>query len=47
MATIDMPVREAINSALDEELGRDDNVFLIGNEYFILVVYFSLCVGQS
>lgn len=39
MATIDMPVREAINSALDEELGRDDNVFLIGKYIFIDLLF--------
>jgi Transketolase, pyrimidine binding domain len=32
MATIDMPVREAINQALDEEMERNENVFLIGEE---------------
>ena len=30
MATIDLPVRETINQALDEEMERDGNVFLIG-----------------
>jgi pyruvate dehydrogenase E1 component beta subunit len=25
-------VREALNSALDEEMGRDDKVFIIGEE---------------
>jgi pyruvate dehydrogenase E1 component beta subunit len=30
MATIDVPIREAINMALDEEMTRDENVFLIG-----------------
>jgi pyruvate dehydrogenase E1 component beta subunit len=32
MATIDVPVREAINQALDEEMERNENVFLIGEE---------------
>src|SRR4051794_21724962 len=32
MATVDMPVREAINQALDEEMERNKNVFLIGEE---------------
>lgn len=32
MATIEVPVREAINMALDEEMERDENVFLIGEE---------------
>jgi pyruvate dehydrogenase E1 component beta subunit len=32
MATIQLPVRESINSALDEEMARDDKVFLIGEE---------------
>jgi len=32
MATIEKAVRESINSALDEELARDENVFLIGEE---------------
>ena len=27
-----MTVRDALNSALDEELGRDSKVFLIGEE---------------
>jgi pyruvate/2-oxoglutarate/acetoin dehydrogenase E1 component len=30
MATIDVPIREAINMALDEEMARDENVFIIG-----------------
>ncbi len=32
MATIDMPVREAINQAIDEEMARDEKVFIIGEE---------------
>ena len=32
MATIDMPVREAINQGIDEEMARDDKVFIIGEE---------------
>lgn len=32
MATIDVPVREAINQALDEEMARDHRVFLMGEE---------------
>ena len=32
MATIDMPVREAINAAIDEEMARDDHVFIMGEE---------------
>lgn len=32
MATIDVPVREAINQAIDEEMARDDRVFVIGEE---------------
>lgn len=32
MATIEMPVREAINQAIDEEMARDDRVFLMGEE---------------
>lgn len=32
MATVDMPVREAINQAIDEEMERDDAVFIIGEE---------------
>lgn len=32
MATIEVPVREAINSAIDEEMSRDDKVFIIGEE---------------
>jgi len=31
-ATIDLTVREAINQALDEEMSRDDRVFIIGEE---------------
>jgi len=27
-----MPVREALNMAMDEEMKRDDRVFLIGEE---------------
>lgn len=32
MAVIDVPVREAINQALDEEMARDEKVFLMGEE---------------
>jgi len=32
MATIEMPVREAINQAIDEEMSRDEKVFVIGEE---------------
>lgn len=32
MATIEMPVREAINQGIDEEMARDERVFLIGEE---------------
>jgi pyruvate dehydrogenase E1 component beta subunit len=32
MAVIEMPVREAINQALDEEMTRDHRVFIIGEE---------------
>lgn len=32
MATIDVPVREAINMGLDEEMARDERVFLMGEE---------------
>ena len=30
MATIQVPIREAINSAIDEEMAREEKVFLIG-----------------
>lgn len=32
MATIDVPVREAINMGIDEEMARDEDVFLLGEE---------------
>lgn len=32
MATIEVPVREALNMAIDEEMARDDRVFLMGEE---------------
>jgi len=32
MATIEIPVREAINQAIDEEMARDEKVFIIGEE---------------
>lgn len=32
MATIDVQVREAINQGLDEEMERNENVFLLGEE---------------
>mmetsp|Transcript_14865 Transcript_14865/g.29695 ORF Transcript_14865/g.29695 Transcript_14865/m.29695 type:complete len:362 (-) Transcript_14865:59-1144(-) len=32
MATINVPVREAINQAIDEEMERDDAVYVIGEE---------------
>jgi pyruvate dehydrogenase E1 component beta subunit len=37
MATIDVPIREAINMALDEEMTRDENVFLLGQ--FFCIIY--------
>lgn len=30
MATIQVPIREAINMAIDEEMSRDEKVFIIG-----------------
>jgi hypothetical protein len=30
MATIQVPIREAINMAIDEEMARDERVFIIG-----------------
>jgi pyruvate/2-oxoglutarate/acetoin dehydrogenase E1 component len=36
-----MPVREAINQAIDEEMARDEKVFVIG----ILSFYLSLMFG--
>jgi len=32
LATIEVPVREAINMGLDEEMSRDENVYVIGEE---------------
>ena len=32
MATVDVPVREAINQAIDEEMARDEKVFIMGEE---------------
>ena len=32
MATVDVPIREAINQAIDEEMARDEKVFVIGEE---------------
>jgi len=32
MATIEVPIREAINMAIDEEMARDEKVFIIGEE---------------
>eukprot|EP00428_Durinskia_dybowskii_P063662 CAMPEP_0170364600 /NCGR_PEP_ID=MMETSP0117_2-20130122/5461_1 /TAXON_ID=400756 /ORGANISM="Durinskia baltica, Strain CSIRO CS-38" /LENGTH=335 /DNA_ID=CAMNT_0010619113 /DNA_START=94 /DNA_END=1101 /DNA_ORIENTATION=+ len=32
MATIEVPIREAINMAIDEEMSRDERVFIIGEE---------------
>jgi len=32
MATIDVPVREAINQGIDEEMERDEKVFIMGEE---------------
>ena len=31
-ASIDVPVREALNMAIDEKMARDDKVFCIGEE---------------
>lgn len=39
MATIEVPIREAINMAIDEEMARDENVFLIGIPINIDLVY--------
>lgn len=35
-------MREAINSAIDEEIDRDVKVFLMGNKYFLLA-----CIGEE
>ncbi len=32
MATIDMTVRDAINSAIDEEMERNEEVFILSEE---------------
>jgi len=32
LATIDVPIREAINQAIDEEMARDEKVFVMGEE---------------
>jgi len=32
MATVEVPLREALNTALDEEMARDDAVFIMGEE---------------
>lgn len=32
MATVDMTVRDAINTAIDEEMDRDEKVFILGEE---------------
>ena len=32
MATIEVPIRDAINQAIDEEMTRDERVFLMGEE---------------
>ena len=31
-ATIEVPVREALNQAIDEEMERDDAVYIMGEE---------------
>ena len=36
MGTIEIPVREAINQAIDEEMARDEKVFVIGDLSFRL-----------
>ena len=32
MATIDVPIRDCINQAIDEEMARDERVFVMGEE---------------
>jgi pyruvate dehydrogenase E1 component beta subunit len=32
MATVDVTIRDAINSAIDEEMAREEKVFIIGEE---------------
>ena len=32
MATIQVPIREAINMAIDEEMARDEREFIMGEE---------------
>ena len=32
MATIQMTVRDAINQGIDEEMARDESVFILGEE---------------
>ena len=34
-----MPVREAINQAIDEEMTRDEKVFVIGSVFLFLFIF--------
>lgn len=38
MATIQVPIREAINMAIDEEMARDERVFVIGKFAFDMLL---------
>lgn len=38
-----MTVRDALNSALDEELARDDKVYVLGEEVRLFKSSFFLC----
>ena len=43
LATIEMPVREAINAGIDEEMERDEKVFVMGEEVIYCLAVISMC----
>jgi pyruvate dehydrogenase E1 component beta subunit len=43
MATVDMTVRDAINAAIDEEMERDEKVFILGEE----VAQYNVAIGAA
>lgn len=49
MATTDLTIREAINLGLDEEMARDEKVFLIGlwKLYLYSIHKFKFLIGEE
>lgn len=46
VALAQMTVRDALNSAIGEELERDERVFILGKSWHCFVVNFTFEIGQ-